>query len=109
MACTGETSFDTAVNTLWTAAENAEFIDALVCTFANPFGGLAVFGTVVWFTVVSMSYIRTGSWAMPMVLTLLLGSAALQQMAQPVLGFASVLLAGGFAVVAVLIARRMDL
>jgi len=108
MSCSGETDYATAADQMWTAVSNYEFVDAFTCTFANATAGLAMLGTLVWFTIVTMSYIRTDSFAMPMVLTLLFGGAALSQVVAPVLGFASVLVLGGFALVVVLVARRMN-
>jgi len=67
-----------------------------------------VVGTLVWFTVATMSFIRTGSYALPVVYTLLFGGAALVQVVAPVLGFVSMLLLGGLSIMVVLIARRMD-
>lgn len=107
MSCTGAANYEDAADAMWTAISNFEFVDAFTCTFANATAGLAVLGTLVWFTIAAMSYIRTDSFAMPVVLTMLFGGAALSQVVAPVLGFASVLILGGFALLIVLIARRM--
>lgn len=90
-----------------TAAGGAEFVQAFVCTFANSItvAGLAL---VVWFTVSSMSYLRTGSIVMPVVYLLLLGSAALALLPVTALGIASVVLIGAGAAVVVLLLRRLD-
>lgn len=96
------------MDTMSTALDNQEFIDAFTCLYANVGGGLAVVGTLVWFTVAAMSFIRTGSFALPFVYTLLFGGAALLQVVAPVLGFVSLLLMGGLSLLVVLIARRMD-
>jgi len=43
------------------------------------------------------------------VYTLLFGGAALSQVVAPVLGMASILLLGGFSLLVVLVARRMEI
>ena len=108
MSCEGTTDYVQAVDVAFQQLSNAEFVDAFTCTFANALGGFVVFGTILWFVIVTMSYIRSGSFAMPLVLTLLIGGAALQQVAAPVIGFASILIPGGLAILGVLIARRID-
>ncbi|UIP01700.1 hypothetical protein Hbl1158_16995 (plasmid) [Halobaculum sp. CBA1158] len=90
------------------ALADQAFVDAFTCLYANSMGGLIVVGTLLWFTISTMSYARTGSFAMPAVYTLILGGGALSQVATPVLGFASILLLGAFGLLAVLIARRIE-
>jgi len=90
------------------ALQNREFVDAFTCLYANAGGGLAVVGTLVWFAVASMALVRSGSFALPIVYTLLFGGAALVQVVAPALGFVSLLLMGGLSLLVVLIARRMD-
>lgn len=109
MSCAETSGYTEAVDAAFTALQNREFVDAFTCTYAGSAGGLVVVGTFAWFTVCIMSFIRTGSFAMPVVYTLLFGGAVLAQVATPVLGFASILLLGGFALLAVLIARRMEM
>jgi len=91
------------------AFESRAFVDAFTCLYADVTGGVMVIGTLLWFGLSAMSYIRTGgSIAMPMVYSLILGGAAVAQLAQPVLGFVSILLLGGFALIVVLVARRIE-
>lgn len=108
MSCSGTTNYADAADLMWTAVSNAEYVQAFTCTYANATQGLVVMGTLVWFAIVAMSFVRTGSFAMPVVYTFLFGGAVLAQVAAPVLGFASVLLLGAFGLLAVLIARRME-
>ncbi len=108
MSCSGADNYADAAAEMWAAVGNYEFVDAFTCTFANATAGLAIVGTLIWFTIVVMSYIRSGgSFAMPVVFTLLFGGAALSQVVAPVLGFVSMLLLGAFSLVVVLVARRM--
>ena len=108
MSCPGADSWRDAVDLMSQALQNREFVEAFTCLYGNSAGGLAVVGTMVWFTVAAMSYIRTGSYALPVVFTLLFGGAALVQVVAPVLGFVSLLLIGGLSLMVLLIARRMD-
>lgn len=108
MSCTQTSGYTSALDAAFTAIQNREFVDAFTCTYAGTLGGLLVVGTFAWFTISIMSFVRTGSFAMPVVYTLLFGGAVLAQVAAPVLGFASLLIAGGFALMALLIARRME-
>lgn len=107
MSCSGADTWSGALDAMTQSLENQEFIDAFTCLYANTGGGLVVVGTLVWFTVAAMSFIRTGSFALPFVYTLLFGGAALVQVVAPALGFVSILLMGGLSVLVVLIARRM--
>lgn len=108
MSCSGASSFPEALDAMSQALANQEFINAFTCVYANATAGMPVLGTLVWFTVCMMSFLRTGSYAMPVVFTLLFGGAALSQVATPVLGFASLLLVGGLALMALLITRRIE-
>jgi hypothetical protein len=109
MSCTGATSFGAALDAMTTALQNREFIQAFSCVYADASGGLIVVGTLVWFCISAMSYIRTGgSFGMPVVFTLIFGGAVLGQVTTPVLGMAAVLVLGGFALVVVLLARRAE-
>jgi len=89
------------------AAGAVDLIQAFVCTYANV-TSLVGLGLVSWFTVSAMTYARTGSIVMPVVLLLLLGSAALTQLPPVGLGVAAITLVGFGAVLAVLAARRLD-
>lgn len=88
---------------------SGEWIDALVCTYADA-GAMSfvALGLVVWFTVSSMTYIRTASLIMPIVYLLVLGSVALTQLPTVGLGVAALVIAGGGAGLVLLIARRID-
>lgn len=110
MSCPTGSGWKTALDAFSTNIDNQAFVDAFTCLFASTTpGGLLVIGTLVWFGVIAMSYIRSGgSLAMPVVYTLLFGGAVLAQVATPVLGMASVLLLGAFALVVVLVARRTE-
>lgn len=89
------------------SAGAVEVIQAFVCTYAGSMSVVGL-GLVAWFTVSAMTYVRTGSIIMPVVLMLLLGSAALTQLPSVGLGVAAVVLVGSGAVIAVLAARRLD-
>lgn len=108
MSCSGTTDYAAASEVIWTALSNQEFVRSFTCTYANPMQGLIIIGTLVWFTIASMSYIRTGTFAMPVVYTLLFGGAVLVQVAAPVLGFVSILLLGAFGLLVVLVSRRIE-
>jgi len=108
MSCTDVTTWQGARDAMTQALQNREFIDAFTCLYANAGGGITVVGTLVWFTVAAMSLVRSGSYALPVVYTLLFGGAALVQVVAPALGFVSLLLMGGLSVLVVLLARRMD-
>jgi len=108
MSCSEATTWQSAMDAMTKSLQNQDFVDAFTCVFATPAGGLAIVGTLVWFTVAAMSFIRTGSYALPMVYTLLFGGAALVQVVAPVLGFVSLLLMGGLSLLVVLIARRIE-
>jgi uncharacterized membrane protein len=107
MSCTGATGYQAMFDAAWQALQNQQFIEAFTCTFADAAGGLVVVGTLFWFAISAMSYIRSGgSFAMPIIFTLIFGGAVLGQVASPVLGMAAVLLLGGFGGLVVLFARR---
>jgi hypothetical protein len=89
------------------AAGGVELIQAFVCTYANSMSVVGL-GLVAWFTVSAMAYVRTGSVVMPVVLMLLIGSAALTQLPSVGLGVAAIVLVGSGATIAVLAARRLD-
>ena len=89
------------------AAGAQEFIQAFVCTYANTTTILGL-GLVVWFTVSAMTFARSGSLIMPVVLMLLLGGAALSMLPPVGLGVAAIVLVGTGAALAVLVARRLD-
>jgi hypothetical protein len=109
MSCSGDVGYQEAAQAAMDAIASRAFVDAFTCTYANVSGGLVVVGTLFWFTISAMSYVRTGgSFAMPVIFTLIFGGAVLSQVTSPVLGMAAVLILGGFALVVVLVARRMD-
>lgn len=108
MSCSGATGFSEAATAMSDALAAESFVQAFTCLYANATGGLVVMGTMLWFAIVTMSFVRTGSFAMPLVFTLVLGGAALAQVAGPVLGIASVLVLGGVSVIILLVARRME-
>jgi len=87
----------------------SEWIQALICTYGDA-GAMSVtgFGLVVWFVVSAMTYSRTQSLIMPMVFLLVLGSVALTMLPAVGLGVAAIVLIGGGAGLAVLVARRID-
>ena len=87
----------------------SEWIQALICTYGDA-GAMSVtgFGLVVWFVVSAMTYSRTQSLMMPMVYLLVLGSVALTMVPSVGLGIAAIVLLGGGAGLAVLVARRLD-
>lgn len=89
------------------AAGSQQFIQAFVCTYANATTVVGL-GLVVWFTVSAMSFARSGSLIMPVVLMLLLGGAALTMLPPVGLGVAAIVLVGMGASLAVLVARRLD-
>lgn len=60
--------------------QNFEFVEAFVCQYGNT-TGFAVLGLFVWTAVSSSIYIRTGSFLLPFGLLLMIGGAALSQMA----------------------------
>lgn len=109
MSCTPGLDWRQALDAFGTAIDGRAFVDAFTCLFASTVpGGLLVVGTIVWFGVVAMAFTRTGSFAMPVVFTLLFGGAVLSQVVTPALGIASVLLLGGFGLLVVLFARRAE-
>lgn len=109
MSCPSGSDWQTALDAFTTAVDGRSFVDAFTCLFASTTpGGLLVVGTIIWFGVAAMSFVRTGSFALPVVFTLLFGGAIFAQVVTPVLGMASVLLLGSFALAVVLVARRMD-
>ena len=109
MSCPDTTGYQNAVEIFWTSLQNREFVEAFTCTFASTAGGLAVVGTMVWFGVAAMSFIRTGgSIARPVVYALIIGGAVISQLATPVIGMVSSLLLGGFAIMALLLVRRLE-
>lgn len=109
MSCPDTGSYQNAADVLWTSLQNREFIEAFTCTYANAAGGLVVVGTLVWFTVSATSFIRTnGSIAMPVVYTLIFGGAVISQLAAPVIGMVSTLILGAFAIMALLLVRRIE-
>lgn len=109
MSCTGANTWTAALDAMQAALADRQFIDAFTCIFADATGGLVVVGTLTWFVVSAMSFIRTGgSFAMPVIYTLIFGGAVLGQVTTPVIGMAAVLILGGFGLVTVLIARRVE-
>jgi len=88
-------------------AGDGEILKAVLCTYGDSVtvAGLIMVG---WFTVASMSYIRTGSMAMPTVLTLLIGGASIASLPSVGLDIVGIALVGGGAVIVVLFLRRLD-
>jgi len=88
--------------------ENAgEAIRAVFCTYGDT---ATIGGTVLiaWFTVSTMSYVRTQSIAMPVLLLLLLGGASVTLLPSIGVRIAGLLLLGGGAAISVLVLRRLD-
>lgn len=83
------------------------FLDAAICTYSMDYG-IILPGTIVWFTVISMVYIRTQSVAMPVVFTLLIGAAALTQLPAQAVNIAAILLIGGGSILFILLLRRLE-
>lgn len=109
MSCPSATGYQNAFDVFWTSVQNREFVEAFTCTFASTAGGLVVVGTMLWFAVAAMSFVRTGgSIAMPVVYALVIGGAVISQLASPVIGMVSALLLGGFAIMALLLVRRLE-
>jgi len=84
-----------------------EFLRAIFCTFGDvvSIAGLVL---VTWFTVSAMSYVRTKSVVMPIVLLLLMGGATLPLLPPAGLRVAAFVLVGGAAGISVLALRRVD-
>lgn len=71
--------------------ENFEFVEAFVCQYGNT-TGFTVLALFVWSAVSSSIYIRTGSFLLPFGLLLMVGGAALSQMASVAAPFAVLLI-----------------
>lgn len=71
--CTAGTSFADYLG-------NWEFVKAFTCEYANPIG-FTTLGLIVYGAVASSIYIRTDSLIIPFGLFLMIGGAALSQMA----------------------------
>jgi len=86
---------------------DGEFIRAIFCTYGDvaTIGGSVL---LVWFTILTMSYIRTQSIAMPLVLLLLLGGASVVVLPSIGTRIAGLLILGGGAAITVLVLRRLD-
>lgn len=97
------------VNDHMGAFGNFEIVQSLICTYADA-GAMNVvaFGLVAWFTVSSMTYVRTQSLILPIVYLLVLGSVALSMLPSVGLGVAAIVLLGGGAGFTVLLLRRLD-
>jgi len=91
----------------WAVFGDGEFIRAIICTFGDAMT-VAGFLLFLWFTVSAMSYVRTQSVTMPIVLMLLIGGATVPQLPSVGLQVAAVLILGGTASLTVLVARRVD-
>lgn len=78
---------------------NFEFIEAIVCPYADV-AGLLVVGLLVYGAIAGSIYIRTGSAIIPFGLLLLTGGATMSHVAGPGVGLATVvfLLVGGGAI-----------
>lgn len=76
------------------------FVKAGVCPYANEVG-FALLGLVVWAAVGISLFIRTGSFALPAIVTVLIGAAVLAQIAAPGMAFVTVLLLGMIGAIAV--------
>lgn len=68
-----------------------EFVKAFTCQYANT-TGFVVLGLVVYTAISSSIYIRTGSFIIPLGLLMMLGGAALTQMASVALPVAVLLI-----------------
>lgn len=86
---------------------SGEFLKALVCTFGDVMT-VAGFLLFCWFIVSAMSYIRTQSIAMPIVMLLLIGGATVPQLPSVGLQVAAIGILGGISGIVVLVARRID-
>lgn len=86
---------------------SGDFIEAIICTFGNTMT-VAGFLLFCWFVVSSISYIRTKSVAMPIVLLLLIGGATVPRLPSVGIQVAAVLVLGGISSVVVIVARRID-
>ena len=73
---------------------NWEFVQGLVCVYAVPIGfevlGLAVYGAIA-----GALWITQESAAIPIILTLLVGSAVLAQIVAPGMQFVTLMILGG--------------
>lgn len=85
-----------------------QFLDSALCTYQMGYG-MILPAVVVWFTVISMVYIRTQSVVMPIVLTLLMGAAVLTQLPATGVQIAAILLIGGGSMLFIILLRRLDL
>jgi len=70
---------------------NWQFVKAFTCQYANV-TGFTVLGLVVWGAVSSYTFVRTGSFLLPFGLLLMIGGAALSQMASVALPIAVILI-----------------
>jgi len=73
---------------------NWEFIQGLVCVYAMPIG-FEVFGLAIYGAIAGALWITQESSAIPIILTLLVGSAVLAQIIAPGMQFVTLMILGG--------------
>lgn len=84
-----------------------ELLNTIICTFGETMT-VAGFLLFCWFVVSSISYVRSQSIAMPIVLLLLIGGATVPQLPSVGLQVAAIGLLAGTSGIVVLVARRID-
>lgn len=85
---------------------NWQFVQGIVCTYAVPIGfevlGLAVYGAIA-----GALWITQESAAIPIILTLLVGSAVLAQIVAPGMQFVTLMILGGATVAGLMLLLRV--
>jgi len=94
-------------NTSLSSFDPTEILASVVCTFGDTMT-VAGFLLFVWFVISTISYVRTQSIAMPLVLLLLIGGATVPSLPSVGAQVAAIALLGGIASLSLLVARRID-
>ncbi|MDS0297107.1 hypothetical protein [Halogeometricum luteum] len=84
-----------------------EFLDAAICTYQMDYG-MVLPGSIVWFTVISMMYIRTQSIVMPVIITLLVGAPMITLLPSTAQQMIATGILGGGSALFVLLLQRLD-
>ncbi|MDS0297102.1 hypothetical protein [Halogeometricum luteum] len=83
------------------------FLDSALCTYDMGFG-LMLPATIVWFTVLTMMYIRTQSIVMPLVMTLVVGAPMITLLPADARQMIATGILGGGSALFVLLLDRLD-